>query len=166
MAAVKSLKPGFYGKGSVEVGPEAPEGEGRIRRVAISADKLVTQPFEGLDTVADVVAYAARTHGANRALGWRDIVDIHEEEKEVKKVVDGKEVTEKKKWKYFQLSDYKYLSYVEVEVAVSEVGRALIHLGVTTDDIFNIYSQTRSVLPGFHAAESQLTSFRPVSTGN
>jgi long-chain acyl-CoA synthetase len=143
MAAVKTLKPKYFGKGSVEVGPAAPEGEGRARRLAIAADKLVTQPFEGIDTIADVVAYAARTHGTKPALGWRDIVDIHEEEKDVKKMVDGKEVTEKKKWKYFQLSDYKYLSYVEVEVAVSELGRALVHLGVGTDDVINIYCQTR-----------------------
>jgi long-chain acyl-CoA synthetase len=146
---VSTNKPGFFGKGSVEVGPEAPPGEGRIRRLAITADRLVTQPIEGIDTLYDVVEYAARTHGTKNAVGWRDIVDIHEEEKEVHKFVDGKEVAEKKKWKYFQLSDYKYLNFKQFREAISEVARGLVELGVGTDDVFNIYAQTRCVISEF-----------------
>ncbi|KAI6142947.1 acetyl-CoA synthetase-like protein [Pisolithus tinctorius] len=110
----------YFGKGSVVV----PSDDGQdVRRVAITADRLITQPFEGIDVIPDVIAYAARTHGTKEALGWRNIVSIHEEEKEVKKVVAGKEITEKKKWKYFELSDYQYLSFIE-------------------DNVFNIYAQT------------------------
>ncbi|KAG5643653.1 hypothetical protein DXG03_000533 [Asterophora parasitica] len=141
MSRIRTSKPGYYGKGSVEVSP-ATEGEGGIRRCSLAVDKLVTQPFEGIDTVYDIVAYAARTHGSRNALGWRDILNIVEEEKDVTKVVEGKEVTEKKKWKYFQLSDYKYLSFFEVKDAVSEAARGLLELGVTTDDVFNVYAQT------------------------
>ncbi|KAF8882829.1 long-chain-fatty-acid-CoA-ligase [Infundibulicybe gibba] len=139
---VHTNKPGYFGKGSVEIAPAAAEGEGPTRRFAITSDRLVTQPFEGINTVYDVLAYASRTHGTRNALGWRDIIDIHEEVKEVKKTVDGKEVTEKKKWKYFQLSDYKYMNFIELKEAVSEVARALIDLGVTSDDVFNVYAQT------------------------
>ncbi|KAF8824666.1 hypothetical protein HHX47_DHR8000422 [Lentinula edodes] len=139
---VHTNKPGYFGKGSVEIGPAAGPGEGPIRRIAISSESLITQPFEGIKTVYDVLEYAARTHGTRRALGWRDIVDIHEEEKEVKKVVGGKEVTEKKKWKYFQLSDYKYINFIELKDAVSEIARGLVEIGVTSDDVFNIFSQT------------------------
>ena len=64
------------------------------------------------------------------------------EEKEVKKFVGGKEVTELKKWKYFQLSDYKYMSYIDVAEAVSELSRAFIDLGITADDVVNIYAST------------------------
>jgi len=45
------------------------------------------------------------------------------------------------------LSDYKYLSFIEVKEAVSEIARALIHLGVTSDDVINVYSQTRCATP-------------------
>ncbi|KAJ3917928.1 hypothetical protein F5877DRAFT_79474 [Lentinula edodes] len=41
-----------------------------------------SQPFEGIETVYNILEYAARTHGTRRALGWHEIVDIHEEEKE------------------------------------------------------------------------------------
>ncbi|KAG2119405.1 hypothetical protein DEU56DRAFT_122158 [Suillus clintonianus] len=128
-----------FGKGSVVV---ATEGDSPIRRLAITADNLVTQPFEGIDIIPDVIDHAARTHGTRDALGWRDIVDIHEEVKEVKKMVDGKEVTEKKTWKYFQLSDYKYLNFLDVQEQVSALARGLIHHQLTKNDIFNIYAQT------------------------
>ena len=129
-----------YGAGSVEV--DIPEG-GKARRLANTSDRLVQQPLEGIDTLADIVAYAARMHGTKQALGWRDVVEIHEEEKEVKKVVGGKEVTEMKKWKYFQLSDYKYINYIEIQERISELARGIIHYGITETDVFNIYAATR-----------------------
>ncbi|KAG5653152.1 hypothetical protein H0H81_002063 [Sphagnurus paluster] len=141
MSRIRTLKPGHYGSGSVEISPGT-EGEGGIRRCALSPDRLITQPFEGIDTVYDIVLYAARTHGSRNALGHREVLNIIEEEKDVTKVVDGKEVTEKKKWKYFQLSDYKYLNFIEVKETVSNIARGLVELGVTTDDVFNVYAQT------------------------
>jgi long-chain acyl-CoA synthetase len=145
MSAVKTNKPGFYGKGSVEVAPQATAGETPVRRIAISSDALVKQPLEGINTVVDVLDYAARTHGSKTALGWRDIVDIHEEDKEVSKIVGGKEIKETKTWKYFQLSDYKYLSYLDVQKKVTDLSRGLVELGITQTDIFNLYAQTRSI---------------------
>lgn len=139
---VSTNRPGHFGKGSVEVAPPAREGEGPTRRFAIAAGKLIEQPFEGIDTIPDIVDYAARTYGTRDALGWRDVVDVHEEEKEITKLIDGKEVKEKKKWKYFELSDYKYITFVQLKEAISEVARGLLDLGITTDDVFNVYSQT------------------------
>ncbi|KAF8636067.1 hypothetical protein AX17_003823 [Amanita inopinata Kibby_2008] len=139
---IRTNKPQLFKDGSVEVSPAEGPGEGPIRRCGITKDKLVTQPFEGMETVYDVLAYAARTHGTRNAVGWRDILNTHEEEKEIKKVVDGKEVTEKKKWKYFELSDYKFLTYVEFKEVVYEIARGLVDIGVTADDVFNVYAQT------------------------
>ncbi|KAI0687926.1 acetyl-CoA synthetase-like protein [Cytidiella melzeri] len=126
---------------AVEVGPQA-EGESRARRAPQSVDGLVESPLDGITTVYDVVQYAARTHGKKNAMGYREVDKIVEEEKEIQKVVGGKEVTEKKTWKYFQLSDPKYISYLDVQEAVSEIGRALVDLGITQQDILNIYAQT------------------------
>jgi long-chain acyl-CoA synthetase len=144
MSRVHTNKPGFYGKGSVEISKPV-QGEGTIRRCAISADALVTQPGEGIDTVFDIVSYAAMRHGTRKALGWRDVLEVVEEEKEVKKVIEGKEVTDKKIWKYFKLSDYKFLNFVEIKEIVSEIARAMLELGFTVDDVFNVYAQTRCV---------------------
>jgi len=137
------LDPNRFGKvGSVEVGPESVQGETRIRRNVLTKDRLVTQPWEGIDTVYDVLMYAARTHGAKDAYGTRDIIATHEEEKEVKKVVGGKEITEKKTWKYFELSDYKYLSFIQVKEAALEVAGGFLELGIQKSDVVNIYAGT------------------------
>ncbi|KAI0296977.1 long-chain-fatty-acid-CoA-ligase [Multifurca ochricompacta] len=131
-----------WGKGSAEIGPPAPPGESRARRLDRTKDRLVTAPIEGINTVHDVLLYAARTHGSRNAYGYRDVVDIVEEQKEVTKVVGGEEVKETKTWKYFQLSDYKYITFLELNTIVSEVSRGLVKLGVQKDDVFNIYAQT------------------------
>jgi long-chain acyl-CoA synthetase len=136
---MSKVKPNsFFGLGSVEVDSNGD----KARRLAISADTLVTQPSDGVETITDVISYTARVHGTNDAMGWRDIVEVHEEEKDVKKMVGGKEVTEKKIWKYFQLSDYKYISFVDVQERVLEVARGLHHYGITKDNVFNVYAAT------------------------
>jgi long-chain acyl-CoA synthetase len=144
MARVHTNKLGFYGQGSVEISPGL-DGQSGIRRCSITKDKLVKQPVEGVDTLFDVLEYAVRMHGSRDALGWREITRMHEEEKEVTKIVDGKEVVEKKKWKYFELSDYQFHSYTDVKNIVSEIGRGLLELGIAADEVFNVYAQTRSV---------------------
>ncbi|KAN0079853.1 hypothetical protein V8E55_009419 [Tylopilus felleus] len=139
MSTATTTKSNYFGKGSVVV---SSDGEGAVRRLAITSDRLVLRPFEGIDVIPDLLSYAARTHGSRDAVGWRNIVDIHEEEKEVKKTVGGKEVIEKKKWKYFQLSDFEYISFIEVRERVLELARGLLHHGISKTDVFNIYAQT------------------------
>ncbi|OJT11328.1 Long-chain-fatty-acid--CoA ligase 1 [Trametes pubescens] len=133
----------IYGfPGSVEVAGEKVDGETPIRRLRMTKDKLTTQPVEGIDIVPDILDYAARTHGTKDSFGWRDVVRIHEEKKDVKKVVGGKEITETKTWNYFELSDYKYLSFVQVKEAAQEVAGGLLKLGVKKEDIINVYAAT------------------------
>ncbi|KAJ7742395.1 hypothetical protein B0H14DRAFT_3515119 [Mycena olivaceomarginata] len=106
------------------------DNEGPTRQLVISADALVKWPFEGIETVWDVVEYVAKTHGTRDALGWRDVVKVHEEEKEInKKDKDGKDITEKK-------------NYVGLKEAVEEVAQGLIDIGVGKDNVFNIYAAT------------------------
>ena len=151
MSKVHTCIQGYYGTGSTEISPPAGPGESGVCRLTNSKDALIKQPADGIETVYDLVSYAARTHGNRNALGWREVVNIIEEEKEVTKVVDGKEVVEKKKWKYFELSDYKYMTYLDVKTAVSEISRGLIDLGIAKGDVFNVYAQTRYVHLSFPA---------------
>lgn len=141
MSTVTFGKPRDYGKGSVEVGPAAP-GETAVRRSTVSPDGLVAKPAENVSTIPDLIDYSANKFPTLNCLGWREVVKIHEEQKEVKKVVGGKEVTETKTWKYFELSDYKYFSYTECKSIISEIARGLIALGITTENVFNLYAQT------------------------
>jgi len=54
----------------------------------------------------------------------------------------GKKVTEKKNWNYFELSDYKYLTYKELEEKVRFAGSALREVGVEKGKMFNIFAST------------------------
>ena len=56
--------------------------------------------------------------------------------------VGGKKVTEKKNWNYFELSDYKYLTYKELEEKVRFAASALREVGVEKGKMFNIFAST------------------------
>ena len=64
------------------------------------------------------------------------------EEKEVKKMVDGKEVTQKKTWKYFQLSDYSYISFVDFREMAFNIARGLLEIGVEKGKVCNVFAAT------------------------
>lgn len=137
--------PDFGKVGSSEIVVGDLSGETHVRRLTLTKDALVTQPQKGLETVPDILDYTAQKHQKKDAYGWRDIVDVHEEEKEVKKMVGGKEVIEKKKWKYFELSEYKYVNFLEVKDIIMEVAGGLLELGIERTDIMNVYAATRYV---------------------
>lgn len=118
------------------------KGEGRARRCYVSPNQLVEVPAEGVTVLADILERSARLFPNKNALGWRDLVRMIEEEKEVKKVVAGVTSVEMKKWSYFELSDYKYWTYGELAAIVKKAGSALVATGHTRDTIFNIYSGT------------------------
>ncbi|KAM0788307.1 hypothetical protein ACM66B_001450 [Microbotryomycetes sp. NB124-2] len=132
--------------GSVEVGPPAPKGESRARRYVDTADKLVDRPTTDtgieINVMHDVLKHSVKKFGPQKAMGWRDTIKVHNEEKEITKTVGGKEVKEKKTWTYFELSDYKWWTYQEFYDIVLEAGSALVKTGHSKDTIFNIYSST------------------------
>jgi len=93
----------------------------------------------GVETVYDVLQYAARVHGERNAVGWRDVLNVHQEEKTVKKVVDGKSVEEKKKWSYFELSGYKYAFQLELTLC--------LNLLTLSRQIYDLHSTAREGEP-------------------
>lgn len=95
--------------------------------------------------------YAAKTHGDKNGFAARDIDRTINEEKEVKKMVGGKEEIQKKTWTYFKLKPFEWISYNEMLQQVKEVGSGLRELGVGENDkksFFNIYASTSSVILG------------------
>jgi len=131
----------FPAYGSVEVSKPS-DSHGGVRRNPLHRDALVERPKAGISTVTDILLYNAREHGTRNALGWRDIADTIEEEKEVKKTIAGKETVEMKKWKYFQLSEFKWLNFVEVKERAIDMSKGLVELGLEQGEIFNIYAAT------------------------
>lgn len=143
LASTIIIMSSMFRDGSVEVGDQAKPGESRARRNPISKNGLVTQPIEGIETIVDILAYSERVYGSKQAVGYREVLKVHKEAKDVKKTVDGKEVVEKKTWQYFELSEYKYLSFIEVKQYSEAIGRGLRDLGLKKGDVLNVYAATR-----------------------
>jgi hypothetical protein len=124
-------------------GVEPVEGESVPRRNSRYVDKLLTQPEEGVATVFDIVTRAAQVFGSARAVGTRRLIKTHNETKKVTKVVDGREQQVDKKWTYFELSGYAYLSFSEYEQQVLQVGAGLRHVGLVKGDRLFLFAATR-----------------------
>ena len=140
------LYPHMQGKGpfSVEAkGYKKVDGE-TIPRVNVAAkDGLISNPSEDVRTIVDILKRSADKFGNAKALGWRDLVRTHQETKKVKKMIDGKSQEVEKKWTYFELSEYTYMSFVEYERMALQIGAGLRKIGMSAGDKVHLFGATR-----------------------
>jgi long-chain acyl-CoA synthetase len=127
---------------TIEVGPEQPNG-GRIRRSVMAAEGIQRIPAPGVHTLYDLLQRSARKYSNNNALGYRTLEAMIEEEKEVIKVIDGVETTVVKKWSYFQMSGYQYITYAEAGQMALDIGAGFRHLGLLETAKVEIFAPTK-----------------------
>ena len=139
------IYPHMQGKGpfSIEAkGYKKVEGE-TIPRVNIAAKNgLITTPSEDVVTVVDILKRSADKFGNAKALGWRDLVRTHQETKKVKKIIEGKPQEVEKKWTYYELSKYSYMSFIEYERMALQIGAGLRKIGMTAGDRVHLFAAT------------------------
>lgn len=129
---------------SVIVG-EAKPGESAPRRNIACKEAAWTSPGQNKDitTIYTLLKYAVKTYGDNKAMGWRDLIKTHTEEKEIKKKVDGKIQNVKKQWTFFEKSSYKYISYNTLFETITDLASGLVHIGLQPkNDRCHIYAAT------------------------
>ncbi|KAL8830542.1 MAG: hypothetical protein Q9191_001365 [Dirinaria sp. TL-2023a] len=137
-------------------GYQKKDGETIPRRHPTAKDKLITTPSEDVKTIFDILKRSADRFGNAKALGTRRLVKTHTENKKVKKVVDGETKEVDKKWTYFELSEYSYISFVEYEKMVLAVGCGLRKLGLQQGDRLHLFAATSAHwLAMSHGAVSQ-----------
>lgn len=119
------------------------EGETIPRRNVKTKDKLVESPHPDIRTVHDILLYSAKKFGNAKALGSRKLVKTHNEVKKIKKMVDGKETEVEKKWTFFELSEYTYMSFVEFEKLALELGAGYRKLGLNKGDKVHLFAATQ-----------------------
>ena len=120
-----------------------PSGETIPRRNADAVQGLVTKPESDVSTVWDIVTRGAVKFGDHKAVGTRRLVKTYNEVKKVKKIVDGVETEVEKKWTYYELSGYSYLSFKGYEQLARQVGAGYRSLGLEAGDRVHIYAGTR-----------------------
>lgn len=140
-------------------GEKKVEGETIPKRNVRCKDGLITKPNPEVSTIYDIVAYAANKYGNAQCIGRRQQIDTHVESKKVKKMVDGKEQQVDKKWTYFELSPYSFLSFVEFQKRVNVVGSALRSLGLQKLDKVHLYGSTTYVNAIAGRALAKLTGY-------
>ncbi|WPG99392.1 Long-chain-fatty-acid--CoA ligase 1 [Acrodontium crateriforme] len=132
------------------------DGETIPRRNYRTKAKLISVPEEGVNTIYDVVRRSSKKFGNAKAVGKRKLIHLHQEEKMIKKIVDGKEIEVPKKWSYFELSPYEYMSFTEYEQLVLNVGAGFRALGMQPQDRVHIFAATHTYwLAIAHGSASQ-----------
>jgi long-chain acyl-CoA synthetase len=138
-------QPKQYKKGPYTIeakGYEKKDGE-TIPRVHPSAKNgLISTPAPDVKTIYDILRSSSKKFGNAKALGYRTLIKTHEETKQIKKVVDGKEVTEDKKWQFSELSSYTYISFDEYEQLCFKVASGYRALGMNKGDRIHIFAST------------------------
>ena len=119
------------------------KGETIPRRHPAAKDKLITTPSDDVRTIFDILKRSADKFGNAKAIGTRKLVKVHSETKKVKKTVDGKTEEVDKKWSYFELSEYSYLSFVEYEKLTGQIGSGLRKLGMVKGERLQLFAGTR-----------------------
>ena len=119
------------------------EGETITSRHPSAKDGLITTPDKNVKTIFDILKYSADKFGNAKALGTRKIVRTHTENKKIKKTIDGETKEIEKKWTYFELSEYSYISFAEYEKLVLAVGAGLRKLGLSKGDRVHLFAATR-----------------------
>ncbi|KAJ2896275.1 Long-chain-fatty-acid--CoA ligase 1 [Zalerion maritima] len=148
---------GKKGPFSVPVpGVEAPEGETVPRRHPECVEELRAKPADNISTTFELLKVSADKFGNAKAMGSRRLVQLHHETKKVKKMVDGEEREVDKKWTYFELSAYEYITYNEYYKLAISIGAGLRKLGLAKEDRVHIFAATSQYwLAMAHGAASQ-----------
>ena len=124
-------------------GYKAVKGETIPRRHPVAKDKLITTPSDDVRTIFDILKHSADKFGNAKALGTRKLLKMHHETKKVKKMVDGKQQEVDKKWSYYEMSGYSYISFSEYEKLVLQVGCGLRKIGLSKGDRLHLFAATR-----------------------
>ncbi|KAI4213549.1 MAG: hypothetical protein LQ351_003773 [Letrouitia transgressa] len=148
-----SAKPPFTVEAS---GYKPVKGETIPRRHPVAKDQLRTTPSEDVKTIFDILKRSADKYGNAKAVGSRRLLKTHVENKKIKKTVDGQTKEVDKKWTYFELSEYSYMSFTEYETLALDIGAGLRKVGLVRADRLHLYAGTSAHwLAMSHGAVSQ-----------
>lgn len=126
---------------SIDVeGSKTAAGESPTRRSILSASELRTTPAAGVETLYDILQYAASTFKQRHAFGYRILEDTFQKEKQI---TDSSGKTHTKTWTYFQLSKYHYYTYQEAADITKHIGAGLYKMGLKQNDKLHLFASTR-----------------------
>ncbi|KAJ3015415.1 long-chain fatty acid-CoA ligase [Thoreauomyces humboldtii] len=126
---------------AVETG-EATSTRGKARRNNRSIRGLATVPHPTTTTLHELLQYAVQAHASKRAMGQRKVVRQIVEEKQVERMVDGKAVKDIKKWNFYELSPFQWMTYADVKQHVADIAAGLRAVGLKAEDKLTLFAAT------------------------
>jgi len=129
---------------SLEV-PNSPSipGETIPRRHPGDVKGLVSRPSPEIATLYDVLLHSAKNHKDLPTAGTRKLIETHTESKFVKEIIAGKEIEIEKKWTFFEMGNFEYITFGEYAKKAIKLGSGLRKLGLEPGDRLHIFATTR-----------------------
>lgn len=76
-------------------------------------------------------------------MGTRKLLKTHNEIRKIKKVVEGKEVEVEKKWTFFEMGEFRYLTFGQYVDLCLQIGAGFRKLGLGRGDRVHVFAATR-----------------------
>eukprot|EP00007_Cunea_sp_BSH-02190019_P005185 CAMPEP_0174242634 /NCGR_PEP_ID=MMETSP0417-20130205/28580_1 /TAXON_ID=242541 /ORGANISM="Mayorella sp, Strain BSH-02190019" /LENGTH=691 /DNA_ID=CAMNT_0015322053 /DNA_START=204 /DNA_END=2279 /DNA_ORIENTATION=- len=121
---------------SVAIGEDSADASAPRRNVAATGG-LVSAPAH-LQSLRHVFRYAVENFGEREFLGTRAVKEVHREVKVLE--LGGKTV--EKKWFFYELEPYRFITYSQMSDRVNNYGSGLVGLGLKEGDRVAIYDDT------------------------
>lgn len=118
-------------------------GETTPRRHPLQVNGLISRPSPEIATLYDVLIHSSKKYKDLPTAGTRKHIETHVESKFVKQVVEGKEIEVEKKWTFFEMGDFEYITFGEYAQRAMRIGSGLRKLGLTKGDKLHIFATTR-----------------------
>ncbi|ODV62409.1 long-chain fatty acid-CoA ligase FAA4 [Ascoidea rubescens DSM 1968] len=138
---------------------EARPGETAPRRNFRVPDGPVIKPLDSKAvTLYDLIQECLSRNPNNNCMGWRTLIDIHEEKKFVTKKNNGKDTQVEKTWLYYELGSYNYITKTQLNEIIHNYSKGLVKLGIQPNgqEKLHIFATTsQKWLQTFFAANAQ-----------
>ncbi|KAJ2515234.1 long-chain fatty acid-CoA ligase [Coemansia sp. RSA 1939] len=112
------------------------------RRFHTTADAIVDRADPEITDIYSALLQGKETRGDMNILGKRDVLGIVTENKVVQHKVDGKMESVEKKWSFFKLGEYKWMTYTQVADYTKDLGAGFRKLGLEPKSRVLIYAPT------------------------
>ncbi|KAJ1930547.1 long-chain fatty acid-CoA ligase, partial [Linderina pennispora] len=127
---------------SVVVPGTGNDHETPTRRHPAAANGLIDCAEPGVKNIYDGLLHGLKVRPDTNAMGKRDVMGTVTEDKVVKHKVNGEMTSVTKKWSYFKLSDYKWMTYRQIADYTKTLGSGFLQLGLKSASRVVVYAPT------------------------
>ncbi|KAJ1962115.1 long-chain fatty acid-CoA ligase [Dipsacomyces acuminosporus] len=129
-------------KYSIEVKGTGSSTETPVHRYPTAIDVLANCAPPNIATIYEAFQYRLSIEPDKQSFGQRPVLEIVTKDKIVRQKQNGIEKEVHKKWSYFSLGDYQWLSYRDASRITRELGAGFIQLGLKDSSRVAIYAPT------------------------